>query len=115
MIDLGNKTVTCEGCGACCMHIGIPPFGEWNGDTEDPEFDALPEELRQEILDRTEEESWAFKQCLWFDRETRRCKHYDLRPLICVAFEPGNPVCLEDIKVAVKRGLVILEVHVTGE
>lgn len=102
---------TCDGCGACCLGMGVPPFGEWQGDvgedSDDPEFDALPEPLKQEIIAAMEVEGWAFKPCLWFDMETRRCKHYELRPVICVVFEPGNPICLADRDIATSKGFLV--------
>jgi Fe-S-cluster containining protein len=31
--------------------------------------------------------------CLWLDRETGRCRHYDYRPSTCRDFEPGSSDC----------------------
>ena len=31
--------------------------------------------------------------CLWYDQETRRCKHYEYRPLACREFEVGGDDC----------------------
>jgi Fe-S-cluster containining protein len=30
---------------------------------------------------------------LWFDEDTRQCKHYDLRPWMCRDFEMGSYPC----------------------
>lgn len=33
--------------------------------------------------------------CLWYDEETRRCKHYEHRPEVCRdSIVPGDPACL---------------------
>lgn len=40
--------------------------------------------------------------CLWFDTETRRCKHYEHRPSTCrdpEVMAPGNDACLSTRKV----------------
>ena len=99
-------TQSCTGCGACCLGMGVPPFDDPHEDGTDPEFDVLPEPLKQEIIALMEEESWAFKPCLWFDRETRRCRHYELRPTTCKVFKPGNPVCLDDRTIAMAKGFL---------
>jgi Fe-S-cluster containining protein len=31
--------------------------------------------------------------CLWYDAETRRCRHYELRPGACRMFEVGSGDC----------------------
>lgn len=93
----------CDGCGACCMSIGVPPFDE-NGceptDETDVEYQALPEELKREIDAAWKKgtASFAGKPCIWFDAETRLCKHYEYRPVVCAEFVPGpeNWVCMED-------------------
>ncbi len=111
-------TPSCDNCGACCLGMGVPPFGEWQGDvrddSDDPEFDALPESLKHEIVAATEVEDWAFKPCIWFDTETRRCKHYELRPVICESFEPGNPICLDDRRMAILKGFLPPEAADSG-
>lgn len=84
--------VSCDNCGACCMRMGVPPFST----DDDIEWDRLPPELQQEIIEFQQREDWASLPCLWLDLETRRCRHYDLRPDVCERFVPGNPICLED-------------------
>ncbi len=82
------------------MHLGVPPFDEFDGeiDAEDIEWKMLPAELQAEInaaWDRGV--SWFIgKPCIWFDGQTRKCRHYEYRPSVCERFEPGNPICLED-------------------
>jgi Fe-S-cluster containining protein len=31
--------------------------------------------------------------CLWYDAQTRRCRHYQYRPLACCEFEIGGYDC----------------------
>jgi Fe-S-cluster containining protein len=31
--------------------------------------------------------------CIWYDEVTRRCRHYDYRPLACRQFEVGSYDC----------------------
>jgi uncharacterized protein len=93
--------MTCDGCGACCLHIGVPPFDESGcqpTDEADCEYESLPPELKSEIDNAwaAGTESFAGKPCIWFDTVTRRCGHYEYRPIVCADFEPGNPICLED-------------------
>lgn len=102
-------------CGACCMHIGVPPgYGFFcppedtpmlDGVTDLPDYAiwlAMPERLRAtlrkyyravaagEIPDRMEEGM----PCCWFDHWTRRCRHHEHRPSICRKFAPGEEACL---------------------
>ena len=111
--------VSCDGCGACCMHIGTPPamfplfanLGEKDPETcrrmgGDDDFDiweAMPESLRQELADyyravlidkNIPSRSGKGMPCLWFDEETRRCRHYEHRPSTCRDFEVGGVDCL---------------------
>lgn len=91
---------TCDGCGACCMHMGVPPFDEFDGaiDDQDIEYQRLPDELKREIDEAWDKGTTWFvnKPCIWLDLETRKCRHYEHRPLVCERFEPGNPICIED-------------------
>ena len=82
------------------MHLGVPPLDLHDGtiDREDLEYRLLPEELRKEIDAAWERgpDSFAGKPCIWFDQNTKLCKHYDFRPVVCATFEPGNWVCIDD-------------------
>ncbi|HQU46596.1 MAG TPA: YkgJ family cysteine cluster protein [Pirellulales bacterium] len=93
----GKYMISCDDCGACCLHMGIPPFDDRQSDLE---FDILPPDLQQEIVETMEQAGWAFKPCAWFDEATKRCKHYELRPAICAGFELGNPICVDDRRIA---------------
>ena len=83
--------LSCDGCGKCCQHMVSPPF------TRPGELAKLPQALRTELKDfyanvrDSLPEEWP---CLWLDQETKRCRHYDLRPPICREFEMGGEACL---------------------
>lgn len=83
--------VDCNGCGACCMHVGYPPLVSLPGD---PEWDRLPIDLQLEIEIAQQREPDIDRPCIWLDMETRRCRHYDLRPSVCVKFPVGGLSCL---------------------
>ena len=111
---------SCDGCGACCMSMGLPPGYTHllrclenvmvTPDEADEslflckhyhpeEFDRvnnLPEELKREILKRSEpgKPDWDGEICVWLDMNTRKCKHYDIRPSVCrKAVEIGDDGC----------------------
>lgn len=99
--------VSCDGCGACCLHLGIPPFDSY--DDDDIEFALLPQELKDELTAAWDvyfaQEAARYETkipnatgtpCCWLDLETRRCRQYEYRPDICSRFEPGCEICLED-------------------
>lgn len=105
------ESVSCDGCGACCMTQQSPPgYGllfcqTWlDSQDEDAREEArveraelhLPAELVNELLTY-----WApgsgpkdVGPCIWLDLATRRCRHYEYRPDICQEFERGSLDCL---------------------
>lgn len=100
-------TVTnCNSCGACCtgqaalpIHMAGHPKSCFR-DTPMPSVNPLPEGLRQELLAQTD----VFLRdgfppdgspCIWYDAETKRCRHYDHRPVLCRdEVQPGDESCL---------------------
>lgn len=92
---------SCAGCGLCCEGNGSPVVlyasrPEWQ--TEHPfRPPGLPVELIREIdehfagLYRGQEPP---ERCLWFDAESRRCRHYEWRPQVCRDYELGGTACL---------------------
>ncbi len=77
----------CKDCGRCCSTQGTPPFTGCEGD--DP-----PPELAWDI-DKHADRYDLGLPCLWYDTETKRCKHYEHRPQVCRDFQPGEPQCNE--------------------
>lgn len=60
----------------------------------------LPEALRDELAYHQQDEAttgWSRHErglpCIWLDLETRRCKHYDLRPQRCRDLAVGEAGC----------------------
>ncbi len=82
-------TVTCNDCGACCLHLGSPPF--CGGD------DKPPPELWAAIGDYLESPRYssAERPCFWLDMPTGKCSHYEHRPQVCRDFELGGTSCLQ--------------------
>lgn len=80
--------LNCDNCGACCTTQGTPPFVRI-------EADFPPPELAWDVV----EHQWRYDDglpCLWFNVETKRCKHYEHRPQSCrTAVVPGDEYCLK--------------------
>ena len=106
------ESVTCDGCGACCLHMGAPFFACFSVDGEEPSFGgdgeeprgwepaflAMPEELRRDhmaYVDGLTGSDPLGQPCRWLDLETRKCRHYEYRPKVCREFEVGGEGCLE--------------------
>jgi Fe-S-cluster containining protein len=93
---------SCDGCGLCCQGIGSPVLLYQSRPAWEEEHpyrpDDLPEALVQEIdahfagLFRGQE---PLALCLWYDEETRRCRHYEWRPQVCRDYELAGPACLD--------------------
>lgn len=84
------NVTNCHGCGACCRSIGLPPFMYG-------EILALPEKLKSEMMawqkDKHIKEA-SGDACVWYDADTRLCKHHEHRPEICKDFVVGDMFCL---------------------
>lgn len=117
MIDLPILDCLNPPCGACCLHMGMPPFDCY--DDDDIEFVGLPDELKRELEqvwdshfgDQKEKFEGRISNntggaCAWLDLETRKCRHYEHRPAICRNFEPGCDVCQEDREIAERDGML---------
>jgi uncharacterized protein len=93
---------SCEGCGACCRVVTLPPFRRVFDEGGEEAWERLRwdrPDLRAEFLeaDRARKASGepSFgSPCLWLDLETGRCLHYDLRPRACREFALGGVDCL---------------------
>jgi hypothetical protein len=84
----------CRGCGACCLHLGWPPFYR----TRDRHWKRLVRERPDLVaeIERARKRADIYGEhgpCIWFDRATRRCRHYDYRPEVCRDYEPGAEDC----------------------
>jgi uncharacterized protein len=92
---------SCDGCGACCRVVTLPPFRRTFDEDGEEAWERLRWEhpdLLAEILARSRSLRTlglptSGSPCLWFDEETLRCRHHDLRPAACRAFEVGGIDC----------------------
>lgn len=49
---------------------------------------------QQPILDRiAADQQFDDLPCVWFDGNSRRCRHYEQRPAACRRFEIGSDLC----------------------
>jgi Fe-S-cluster containining protein len=63
---------------------------------------SVPDEAKRELADyyaalhagRTADRVREELPCLWLDPQTRRCRHYEHRPVVCRDFEVGGEECL---------------------
>ena len=79
----------CQDCGACCQRTPIPPFEPGEEAVRD-----VPESLLVPIRQRIEaDQHFDLIPCVWFDAQSKSCRHYDLRPAACRKFEVGGDLC----------------------
>ena len=103
----------CQGCGQCCMHMRTPPHcvpvkdGAFvhpsevfaNETRDDDDFDfallmAAPQEARDLAMQKMfDDDAPENDPCAWFDEETKRCRFYRFRPLVCRDFAVGSEPC----------------------
>ena len=88
--------VSCDNCGVCCEEQGLPPGYRVPAL---PVF--IPLELREELeLHQQEERQLGSTRherglpCIWYDHETKRCRHYEHRPPTCRDLPVGGQSCL---------------------
>lgn len=84
------SVITCDGCGVCCLSMGVPPFLQ-------NEIETLPDVLRNEIdtfLINEPDRETSGKPCFWYDINSKKCKHHQHRPFVCEDFEIGSAACL---------------------
>lgn len=81
-----REPTNCDNCGACCMGQNLLPAC-CNRHIPTPELDRLVT-----IFDGPCE--GGDEVCIWLDRYTGRCLHYEWRPELCRKFEVGGEACL---------------------
>jgi Fe-S-cluster containining protein len=99
-----NPVLNCDDCGACCRYMGAVPINLLDRSKEGyggpmPGNKPLPEWLEAELWAVHESivrggPSMNDQPCIWYDTETRRCRHYEFRPEVCSEFEVGGEDCL---------------------
>lgn len=90
----------CDNCGACCTEQAALPIHLVGKHFRMEPVNPLPPELEAELLVTVE----GFLKdgfppngspCIWYDSETRRCRHYEHRPTLCRdEVKPGDDACL---------------------
>src|SRR5207249_4421263 len=95
-------TQNCDGCSACCLSMGQPPFllsledgapHPISGADSAADYQRLlaaPAEAQASYLSQGKGEGGA---CSWLDLSNQRCRHYEFRPDICRTFEVGGKWC----------------------
>jgi Fe-S-cluster containining protein len=92
----------CDTCnGACCRHVVSPPFYG----AGDPTWERLQTERPDLVaemfadLQRRKDAGLATMDyeapCHWLDRDSGKCRHYDLRPEICRDYDVGDEPCIK--------------------
>jgi uncharacterized protein len=101
---LDTTKISCDGCAACCLQVGHPPFLlELDNDipraiegadslADYKRLCAAPSEARDAYFATIEA---ADGPCPWLDVDARRCRHYEYRPDICRSFEVGAKWCAQ--------------------
>ena len=97
-----ESRITCDGCCACCLTIGHPPFLLELDDGIPRPVDGADS---MADLDRLHSAPPAAQAaylanygtinvpCSWLDVFERRCRFYEFRPDICREFEVGSKWC----------------------
>lgn len=93
---------TCDACGLCCEGIGSPVLVYQSRPHEAGPHPFRPPGLPQHLIDEIDAHFLGLTRgqepqatCLWYDPATRRCKHYEWRPMVCREYELGGKACLE--------------------
>lgn len=82
---------SCDNCGVCCMGENLlPNEGATRGLLRVPVH--LQAELRVILAGPLCGDDGC--PCVWLDRATGKCKHYNFRPDICRDYERGGYACV---------------------
>lgn len=95
MPDISLPVTECNGCGACCQHIGWVPFHDRE------EIATLPDRLKAEVEKTWHDHRREAEPCPWFIPGEKRkgfagaCANYDHRPKVCRDWKIGGLPCLD--------------------
>ena len=106
-----SNDVSCDGCGACCLHMSHPMYYS-KGCDDNGNFildypEGMPEELKRSLDDGGYSITDPDTPCIWLDLATRQCRHYEWRPPVCREFELGGDDCLRIRQEVRDRGWTI--------
>ncbi len=78
----------CTSCGACCLNVNLLPLTEGIAP-------AIPAHLRAELeaIAAGPLKGRGAEPCVWLNRATCRCEHYEHRPPVCREFALGRTTC----------------------
>lgn len=90
----------CNDCGVCCTEQAALPTSWYFGAFRFGDPGSLPIGLRLDAEKMLADfRAGHFppdgSPYVWYDVETKRCRHYEHRPEICRDFKPGSAGCLE--------------------
>jgi uncharacterized protein len=97
-----TPTPNCDGCSACCLTVGHPPFLlEVDNGVPVPIEGADSLADYQRLLAAPSEAQIAYltnhgainSPCAWLNEKDSSCRYYDSRPEICRSFEVGGKWC----------------------
>jgi Fe-S-cluster containining protein len=94
-----EQVTDCTDCGACCTSQAALPTCLVAKHAGNFSVKPLPSALRKELeatVKRFMIEGWPADgtPCIWYDAETKKCRHYEYRPDVCHDLEVGSPGCL---------------------
>lgn len=106
-IDVKSKSSSlptvddCQGCGACCLHMGFPSYVQGNElQPAEEHWVSMPEDLKGELLEyiqhyQSPADGELDGACVWFDQQERNCMHHEHRPNVCRDFKVGSKDCVD--------------------
>ena len=96
------STISCDDCGACCMGENLLPLLGWTirtsrGPRKDPRCPMPADEWKRlkriAKSPRVGLRNWDNPPCIWLDRDTGKCMHYEWRPPVCHEVVCGDESC----------------------
>ena len=99
-----ESSITCDGCGACCLTVGHPPFLlELDEGIPHPVAGADSEADFHRLHSAPPAAQAAYLAnygtinvpCSWLDEFEGRCRFYEFRPDVCREFEVGSKWCTQ--------------------
>lgn len=96
MAKTSLETVSCEGCGVCCMHMAVPPYDEEELDELKEGNPAIYADYQAVMKSRDLQltaHGTDFIPCGFLDMITRKCRHHDNNPDVCRRFKVGGESC----------------------
>ncbi len=91
----------CHNCGICCLTFPLPPY-------DANELVRASDELLAQIDAYAHSARYRDSNpCLWLDLDSGKCRHHQVRPILCRWFKPGCDACN---RLRTKAGLSRLQI-----